>query len=106
MENKKEYSIYIRNGQGTPYILDIYNNLDSAKLKLYDMIQLEETRERPYYVDNDFFDNKYNIAVRLKYFYTDSDYDVFSFCLVYYWFNRVLNMVTFVAKLVGVGSSK
>ena len=68
MENKKEYGIYIRNGKGTPYMLDIYNNLDAAKTKLYDMIQQEELRERPYYVDNDFFDNKYNIAIKLKYF--------------------------------------
>lgn len=49
-------------------MIHIYNNIDSAKAKLYEMIQLEEERFRPYYVDNDFFKNKYNMALKLKYF--------------------------------------
>ena len=33
------------------------------------MIQLEEERKRIYYVDNDFFENKYNIGIQSsKYF--------------------------------------
>ena len=46
----------------------IYNNIESAKLKLYQMTQLEEERQRPYFVDNDFFRNKYNMVGKLKYF--------------------------------------
>lgn len=49
-------------------MIHIYNNIDSAKIKLYDMIKLEEDRQRPYFVDNDFFNNKYNISTKLKYF--------------------------------------
>lgn len=64
----KEYGIYIRQGSGTPYMIHFFNNIDSAKLKLYEMIQLEEDRQRPYFVDNDFFDNKYNTSIKLKYF--------------------------------------
>lgn len=64
----KEYSIYIRKGSGTPYMIHFFNNIDSAKIKLYEMIQLEEERQRPYFVDNNFFDNKYNISTKLKYF--------------------------------------
>lgn len=64
----KEYGIYIREGSGTPYMIHIFNNIDSAKIKLYDMVQLEEERQRPYFVDNDFFFNKYNISTKLKYF--------------------------------------
>ena len=64
----KEYGIYIRNGSGTPYMIHIYNNIDIAKIKLYDMIQLEEDRQRPQFVDNEFFNNKYNISTKLKYF--------------------------------------
>jgi hypothetical protein len=64
----KEYSIYIRQGSGTPYMLHFFNNIDSAKSKLFEMIQLEEDRERPYFVDNDFFSNKYNISTKLKYY--------------------------------------
>lgn len=64
----KEYSIYIRKGSGTPYMIHFFNNIDSAKIKLHEMIQLEEERQRPYCVDNDFFDNKYNISTKLTYF--------------------------------------
>ncbi len=64
----KEYGIYIRQHSGTPYMLHIYDNINSAKLKLYEMIQLEEERQRPYFVDNDFFKNKYNISIKLKYY--------------------------------------
>lgn len=64
----KEYGIYIRNGSGTPYMIHIYNNIYSAKSKLYEMIELDEERHRPYFVDNDFFSNKYNTASKLKYY--------------------------------------
>lgn len=49
-------------------MIHFFNNIESAKIKLYDMIQLEEDRQRPYFVDNDFFDNKYNISTKLKYY--------------------------------------
>ena len=64
----KEYSIYIRQGEGKPYILDTFTNIDLAKIKLYDMVSLEQQRNRPYFVDNDFYDNIYNISTKLKYF--------------------------------------
>ncbi len=64
----KEYGIYERKGSGTPYMIHFYSNIDSAKLKLYEMIGLEEERQRPYFVDNDFFLNKYNISSKLKYY--------------------------------------
>ena len=32
------------------------------------MISFEEERQRPYFVDNDFFNNKYNISTKLRYF--------------------------------------
>ena len=64
----KEYGIYVRQGTGNPYMIHIFNNLDSAKMKLFEMIQLEEERKRPYFVDNYFFHNKYDISCKLKYF--------------------------------------
>ena len=64
----KEYCIYCIWNGGRPFILDTFNTLDMAKIKLYDMISLEEERQRPYFVDNDFFNNKYSCAGRLKYF--------------------------------------
>lgn len=64
----KEYCIYCIWNGGEPFILDTFKTLDSAKVKLLDMISLEEERQRPYFVDNDFFINKYSYAGRLKYF--------------------------------------
>ena len=57
----KEYSIHILK-------LHVFNDIDLAKIKLFDMIFLEEERQRPYFVDNKFFNNKYNITRKLKYF--------------------------------------
>lgn len=64
----KEYCIYVRCKGGTPYILQTFDNITSAKIQLFDMVSLEERRGRPYFVDNDFFENKYNVAINLKYF--------------------------------------
>lgn len=63
----KEYCIFVRQGEGKPYMLHTFNNINSAKLKLYEMISLEEERQRPYFVDNDFYNNKYNISIKLRY---------------------------------------
>lgn len=38
----KEYAIYIRQGEGMPYIVSTYNNLFDVKEALYNMISLEE----------------------------------------------------------------
>ena len=64
----KQYGIYIRQGSGTPYMIHFFSDITSAKIKLYDMIQLEEERQRPYFVDNDFFENKYKMVGNLKYY--------------------------------------
>lgn len=64
----KEYGIYIRQSSGNPYMIHIFNNIDSAKVKLFELVSLEEERGRPYFVDNDFFENRYNIQSKLKYF--------------------------------------
>ena len=64
----RQYGIYIREGSGTPYIIHFFNTIDGCKMKLYDMIQLEEERQRPYFVDNDFYKNRYSMVGKLKYF--------------------------------------
>lgn len=64
----KEFAIYIRQGEGVPYIVSTYNNLFDVKEALYNMISLEEKRQRPYFVDNDFFNNIYTYQCKLKYF--------------------------------------
>lgn len=64
----KQYGIYVRQGSGTPYMIHFFDDINSAKFKLYEMIRLEEERQRPYFVDNDFFNNKYNISTKLRYY--------------------------------------
>jgi len=64
----KEYCIYIRQGNGRPYRIKHYDTLTEARRVLLEMVQYEEERENPYYVDNDFFSNNYSLAIKLKYF--------------------------------------
>lgn len=64
----KEYTILIKQGSGRSYYLKSYDSLEQAKIELYEMVNLCEERSRPYYVDNDFFNNKYNLATKLRYF--------------------------------------
>lgn len=64
----KEYGIYIRCNGGTPYMIHFFNNILSAKQKLFEMIQVDENRGRPYFVDNDFFNNKYPCNYNIKYY--------------------------------------
>lgn len=78
----KEYGIYTRCKSGTPYMIHIFNNITSAKLKLYEIISLDEERGRSYFVDNDFFNNKYPCSNNLKYYCIKvrdvSEYEVYS----------------------------
>ena len=64
----KEYSIYIRQGNGKPYTIGTYNSIYDVKIALGNMVRLEEERQRPYYVDNDFWDNSYSLISNLRYF--------------------------------------
>lgn len=63
----KEYTIYARQGNAKPYTIGTYKTISSAKLKLYDIISLEIERKRPFFVDNDFFENKYALGSELFY---------------------------------------
>jgi len=64
----KQYGIYIRRGKAQPYMIHFYDTIEGAKLKLYDMITTEEERCRPYFVDNDFFNNKYVCNFNVTYY--------------------------------------
>lgn len=65
---EKEYSIYCIYNKGKPFILSVYKTFTDARNKLLEIIQLEEERHRTYYVDNDFFENKYSLGSQEKYF--------------------------------------
>lgn len=63
----KEYSILIRNGSGCPYFLGTYKDITSAKKAILNLVKFEEEKNNMYFVDNDFFQNKYCYASCLKY---------------------------------------
>lgn len=65
---EKEYSILCIYNGGKPFYLGSYSSIHEAKVKLYDIISLEQERGRPYYVNNDFFKNEYTQNVKCKYF--------------------------------------
>ena len=65
---KKEFCIYIKNGRGTPYTIGTYNSFREAFIALNNMLGLEQERGRFYYVDNDFYNNKYPPNMYGKYF--------------------------------------
>lgn len=65
----KEYTIFCIYNGGKPFFLNTFYSLEEAKIKLYDMISLENERNRAYYVDNDFFNNIYPYSLdHCKYF--------------------------------------
>lgn len=57
-----EYTLFLRHGNATPYTLGTYKTISAAKEKLYDIVDLEVKRHRPFYVDNDFFKNNYELG--------------------------------------------
>lgn len=62
-----EYTIFCRHGNGKPFSIGSYKSIDSAKSQLNNMLSLEIERGRPFYVDNDFFENKYDRGSNLYY---------------------------------------
>lgn len=63
----KEYTILIKNGSAQPYMLESYRDIESAKKAIQNIIDFEEERHRMYFVDNDYFNNKYCLVGSLKY---------------------------------------
>lgn len=53
---------------GKTYNIHIYDNFFNAQNDLYNMIELEKQRNRPYYVNNDFYDNEYPATLNCKIF--------------------------------------
>lgn len=56
----KEYTILCIYNGGKPFFLSTFYNLEDAKIKLYDMVNLETERNRAYYVENDFFQKRFS----------------------------------------------
>lgn len=65
---EKEYCILQINGKGTPFIYHTYSNIFDAKKDLFNLVALEQERNRPYYVNNDFYSNEFTPNCSGKYF--------------------------------------
>lgn len=64
----KEYSILVKQGTGKAYIHSTYKDYFEAVASLQIIADYEDECHRMYYVDNDFFNNKYSyITDNLKY---------------------------------------
>ena len=75
-KREKEFCIYIRNGRGSPYNISPYHNFEDALVALNNMVSLEIERGRFFYVDNDFYDNKYPPNMYGKYFCIGEEWKV------------------------------
>lgn len=63
-----EYTIFVTCGRCPSYSILSFDNIYECQNKLYDMVDLERERHRPYYVDNDFFNNEYPPTINGKIF--------------------------------------
>lgn len=72
MENKaykKEYAILCIYNKGKPFILDTFDNIYKAEIRLNELIEQQEKSHRTYFVDNDFYENKIDLGINAqKYF--------------------------------------
>lgn len=66
--SSKEYTIFITCNGGKTYNIHVYKDIFEAKNDLYNMIELEKRRNRPYYVHNDFYNNEYPESLNCKIF--------------------------------------
>lgn len=82
MKDKTEYCIWIMCNGGKPYYISTYEHLQLAKIDLYNMVELEKKRNRPYYVHNDFYENEYPETLNCKIFCIKqreiSDWEIYS----------------------------
>lgn len=64
----KEYCIFVIYRGGTPYTVGSYNTFQLAQSALMNMISGFDQRGKIYYIDNDFFDNKYPLGLQSVYY--------------------------------------
>lgn len=72
----KEYCIFVICRGGKPYTLGNYNSFSLAKQALMNMISDFDRRKRIYYIDNDFWDNKYPLGLENSIYYQIQEREV------------------------------
>ena len=63
-----EYGIEVIHGTGMPYMVNSYNNISDCIIALENMLSLYDNKRKFYYVDNDFFNNKYPYTLNGDYY--------------------------------------
>lgn len=58
-----EYSIYTRVGTACPYISGKYNTLEQVMIRIGEIERKHNHYGQLFYIDNDFYQNKYNINI-------------------------------------------
>lgn len=74
----KEYCIYIRHGSACPFRTSTYSTFDSAKQALLIMTQDFAERNRVFYIDNEFYENKFPLGLQGCTYYQIQEREVFD----------------------------
>lgn len=65
----KEYCIYQQIGDGCPFILQNYSTFNQAKQSLLNIISDFDYKRKIYYIDNDFYENKYILGLPKQFYF-------------------------------------
>ena len=88
-----EYAIYCRVGQALPYIQTILNSMEDVMLRIVEIEKKHNHYGQFFYIDNDFYDNKYSLSYNCTYYKIlrrpVSDWEEFTTNETY--FNNVIN---------------
>lgn len=74
----KEYCIYIKHGIACPFRTSPYSTYDLAKQALLNMISDFDYKGKIYYIDNDFYENKYPVGLQACTYYQIQEREVFE----------------------------
>ena len=74
----KEYCIYIKHGSASPFRMFPYLTYELAKQALLNMISDFEYRGKIYYIDNDFYENKFPLGLQGSTYYQIQEREVWE----------------------------
>lgn len=72
----KEYCIFVICNGGCPYTVGSYNSFLLARQALMNMISDFDKRKTIYYIDNDFYENKYPLGLQNSRYYQIQEREV------------------------------
>ncbi len=66
--SKYEYALYCRVGNACPYIARTFNSIDDVYRFVNDIEKRHNHYRQIFYIDNDFYNNKYNLNCNCTYY--------------------------------------